>query len=241
MNDKVVIVGGVEEYGKYVFSFCGIAPQCMGDTVKAELLLNGEVISIKESYSVKAYVEGAIELYSGDEKLMRLLADLLYYGEAAQEYLGYKTDALVTAGVTDLPEASDVAPTNEDNNKSIAPNKDEGTRFIAAGVRFDYDNKIYVKLMVVGEDNVTVTVNSETLELISLGAGVYVAYSDGISALHFDEKIVFTLSVNGEESQTLTYTVNDYAYSKRSDAEIGELSLALYRYGKSAQDYNGSN
>ena len=84
----------------------------------------------------------------------------------------------------------------------------------------------------------TVSVLGKNLEIARVGnSNTYIAYSDAISALEFGENIVFTLSVNGDVVQSLTYTVNDYALSKYNDAEIGGLALALYRYGKSANAY----
>lgn len=239
MNEKVVTVSGVAENGKYVFSFCGIAPQCMGDTIKAELLYNGEVIDAIEEYSVKQYVISALALHSTDTELCRLLSDMLYYGAAAQKYVSYKTDALVTDGVAGILSALDTVPSDSDKNRSLVTEDgaDTSVEFIAAGVRFDYNNRIYVKLTTADITNVTVTVGGAELEIISLGNNTYIAYSDGISALDFDVEISFELRRSGTLIQTLTYTVNTYAWDKQDNDKIGELALALYRYGESAKEY----
>ena len=224
--------------GKYVFSFCGVAPQLMGDTITAELLKNGQVIDEKD-YSVRAYVENALELYPNDTGLKQLLADLMHYGAAAQQYIGYKTDALVTDGLGLT--ASSTTPTEADKHKGVSQSTNSSVQFTAAGVRFDYVNRIYVKFKANDVSNVTVSVGGVNLEILETNtAGVYIAYSDAISALRFDEVLTFTLSVNGSAVQTLTYTVNDYAYTKHSDSRISDLALALYRYGKSAREYNSS-
>lgn len=239
-NDKVIVVTDCkEENGKYVFSFCGIAPQCMGDTIKAELLYNGEVIDVIEEYSVKQYVISALALHSTDTELCRLLSDMLYYGAAAQKYVSYKTDALVTDGVAGILSALDTVPSDSDKNRSLVTEDgaDTSVEFIAAGVRFDYNNRIYVKLTTADITNVTVTVGGAELEIISLGNNTYIAYSDGISALDFDVEISFELRRGGTLIQTLTYTVNTYAWDKQDNDKIGELALALYRYGESAKEY----
>ena len=43
-----------------------------------------------------------------------------------------------------------------------------------------------------------------------------------------------TLSYGGNVMQTLTYSVNSYAVRMQNNDEMGELALALYRYGASA-------
>ena len=242
MNDKVMVVSGVEENGKYVFSFCGIAPQCMGDIIKAELLLNGDVVDTIEEYSVKQYVIDSVAYYPDNTYLHQLLYDMLVYGSEAQKYRGYKLDALVTDGVVGLT-PSKVDPTDDDNNRSLVTANGADTslaRFFAAGVRFDYDNKIYVKISTESIDRVKITVAGEELELISLGNNTYIAYSSGISALYFDEVVAFELTYDDSLIQTLTYTVNTYAWDKQENAEIGDLALALYRYGISAKAYENS-
>ena len=240
MNGKSVTVSANAAdpaTGKYIFTYCGVAPQCMGDNISAVLLKNGVVVDTKEEYSVKTYVQHAIESYPDYTELHQLLSDMLHYGAAAQEYLQYKTNDLVTEGV-DIPAASTVIPGESDNNKS-ASTASGNVKFTAAGVRFGHDNRIYVKLTASDLNGVTVSVNGQKLEIAETDkANVYIAYSDGISALKFSDKVTFTLSSGGTVLQTLTYTVNDYALSKYNDAEIGELALALYRYGKSAVAYN---
>ena len=62
------------------------------------------------------------------------------------------------------------------------------------------------------------------------------------SALAFGEVLTFELQVNGETVQTLTYSVNSYAYSKYDEGNaMSNLALALYRYGVSAVAYVENN
>ena len=228
-----------EEAGMYAFQFSGIAPQTMGENIAVEIWREGELVDSKSSYSVKEYAISTMALNPDNGELNTLLADLLIYGAQAQRYIGYKPYNPVTNGV-DLSMASTAVPTAEDNNKSASANSGE-VKFTAAGVRFDYVNRIYVKIVAPSIEGVTVSVDGQNLVINKTDSeNVYIAYSNGISALDFAEKLVFTLSVNGEAVQTLTYTVNDYALAKSGDAEIGELSLALYRYGKSTVLYAAS-
>ena len=244
MNGKEVTVQGVAEDGKLVFSFKGIAPQFMGSSIKAELLLDGEIIDTVESYSVKQYVIDAIALHSTDTYLCTLLSDVLYYGAAAQRYLNKNVaeEALVTYGVADLT-PSEITTTDADKQRSIVTATGADTtlvKYTAAGVRFDYNNRIYVKFTTTDVANVTVTVSGSALEIIPLGNNTYAAYSEGISALEFDNAVSFKLYYSENLIQTLNYTVNTYAWDKNADSEIGDLALALYRYGKSTAAYEES-
>ena len=240
----IVVTDGIEENGKFVFSFCGVAPQCMGDDVKAELLDGETVIDTVEAFSVKKYAMKVFETYTADEyaTLRQFLSDMLHYGVAAQYYVNYKTDTLITDGI-DVLEASSYAPTSADKQRSIVTAAGADTtlvKYTAAGVRFDYNNRVYVKFTTADVANVTVTVGGAQLEIKSAGNNTYIAYSDGISALEFDDTVSFELRYNGQLIQTLNYTVNTYTYDKSGDAAIGDLALALYRYGKSAEAYEAS-
>ncbi|MBQ9783893.1 MAG: endonuclease [Clostridia bacterium] len=251
-------VMGVEANGYLVFTFTNIPPQCMGDNISAALY-SGEnelPVAVKEEYSVKAYAASLMAKYSDNEELMDLLADMLRYGAAAQLYRGYKTDALVTNGLNPDAYGSDALPTEEDNVRSLQVSDSTAQSahgFTAVGVRFDYDNKIYVKFKTDDLSAVSLTVNGTVVtgltdRVVSAGDGVYVFYTDGILATAFDRTYTFALSVNGTPLQTLTYSVNTYAYVKCDDtatedastlSPLAELVRALYRYGLSAKAYVG--
>ena len=77
------------------------------------------------------------------------------------------------------------------------------------------------------------------LAITSVGDGIYVVYSDGVGQLDFGKVYTFHLNVNGATVQTVRYSVNSYAYSKYDDGNaMGDLALALYRYGASAVLYD---
>ena len=212
----------------------------MGDTITADLIKGGNAVDSID-YSVKQYVIDALEYYPDDTALKQLLADLIAYGVAAQEYLSYKTNALVNEGIDNLPAPSDAVPTEADRNRSISEALNSDVQFTAAGVRFDYNNRIYVKFKAPSLDGVKVSVGGVDLEIKETNKdGIYIAYSDAISALRFADQLTFTLSYGGQAVQTLVYTINDYALAKHADSRISNLALALYRYGKSAEAYDAS-
>ena len=236
MNGKTVTVSEyVFTNGEYVFKFTGIAPQCMGDEIVAEVIYDEEVVASLDKYSVKKNAENLIK--NADAALKALLADMLNYGAEAQLYKGYKTDALVNTGIEG---ATSSLPTEDDDKRSATFPENEKYQFVSIGVRFDYDNKIYAKFTAESTANLTVRINGEEVEF-NLENGEYVAYSEGISALKFADVYTFELVLDGMVVQSITYSVNSYAYAMANNAEIGELATALYRYGKSAINYKKNN
>ena len=224
---------------EYVFKFTGIAPQCMGDSIKAELLCGGEAVATKDSYSVKEYAEALIDSADPEGALYALAVDMLHYGAAAQEYKNYKTDNLVNAGVA---ESVTAAPTEKDNLKSVNAPANDDTYFSAVGVRFDYNNTIYAKFKAPSLEGLTVRINGSEATAEDLGGGSYIVYSDAIYATGFDAYYTIEL-VSGEAViHTITYSVNSYAYAMASSTDAADemkaLAVALYRYGASAEAYN---
>ena len=161
-------------------------------------------------------------------KLTQLIVDMLYYGAAAQNYTGYNTENLANVG---LDGASTVTPETTDftleNNSEISSYP---AYFKGAGVRFDGENSIYVKLSTT--ENVKLFINEVEVEVTGT-----TVYTEGIKATQFGATYTFELFCDGVLMQTLTYSVNAYAYAKKDSANMGELALALYRYGQSAKAY----
>lgn len=230
MNGKTTVVTDYTiEDGHYVFTFAGIAPQQMTDNISAEFLIGEEVYAAREEYTIRDYLNGLIKKYSNSEALIQLIADLLTYGAAAQEYKDYNLDDLANGDL--YLTTSEALPT--ETVKSVTGSLSQNVYFTAATVWFDTVNKIGVKLSTA--ENVTLRVNGEE---VLLDGTTY--YTNGILATEFDDIYTFELYENGTLVQTLTYSVNSYVYSMMDKTENGELTemanlaRALYRYGLSA-------
>ena len=241
-------ITGIEKNGYLVFSFENIAPQFMTDNIAAVLYdSEGNILAELSEYSIKAYLTKVIEYYSTNEEMMDLVADMLRYGAAAQQYKNYKADALVTDGLDIDGFGSGKTVTEADNLRNLTAEEETGINseiytLTALGVRFDFDNKIYVKFKTDDLANVTVKFNGTdvTANAQSAGDGIYVIYTDGISATQFDKLYTVQLYVGEVLHQTATYSVNSYVYAKHnsSNTNLAALVDALYNYGKSAKAYN---
>jgi len=237
-----------EKNGYLVFSFENIAPQFMTDNIAAVLYdSEGKILAELSEYSIKTYLTKVIEYYSSNEEMMDLVADMLRYGAAAQQYKNYKADALVTDGLDIDGFGSGKTVTEADNLRNLTAEEGTGINseiytLTALGVRFDFDNKIYVKFKTDDLANVTVKFNGTdvTAKAQSAGDGIYVIYTDGISATQFDKLYTVQLYVGEVLHQTATYSVNSYVYAKHnsSNTNLAALVDALYNYGKSAKAYN---
>lgn len=246
IDDLSVTVGGEKVDGQYVFDFEGLAPQRMADIIKAELLINGGVIDVKDNYSIKTNAQNLLTENATNAELCQFITDMLYYGAAAQKYTKYNTDNLATDGVTGLGTPSTATPTETNNAFNLsATTGDVGFR--SATVWFDVTNKLIVKVSKKTED-----VNVKVYVTPFGGTRTELSYNDTVGGYMTDEIKVtgFNTSYNfelcdgeGNVIQTLTYSVNSYAYSiyKKYESDdtsaMKALALALYRLGVSAEAY----
>ena len=249
-HGETITVDGIldETTGEYKFTLGRIPPQCMGDAVKAELILIAEdgtetVLDVKESYSVRAYCDDALAANPENETLATLLADLLAYGDAAQDYANYNEDTPVSEGFEVAPsEWEDVT----DTDFTLSDKTREELCFTAAGVRFGYVNRIYFKIKAADLTGVTVTVNGKTytaedLEPVENADGTYILYTDAVYATEFDKIFTAELTVDGEVIQTVTYSVKSYVFAKQNgNDDMAALAKALYNYGRSALAYKNA-
>ncbi len=230
MNGKTTTVTGSydEEGNVYVYSIA-IAPQYMSANISAVLTYNGEELVSKDTYSVLEYANYWLDNTTGEE-MTNLLNALLQYGAAAQMYKDVDTDNLVAnlENLGEVPEDS-----NDASLVSEVAKENRGVSFKSAGVSFSSDNKIFVRLTNYDE-SVKLTVNGVD---VTLNGAIY--YTEGLLATQFGETFTFVLSYDGVVMQTLTYSVNAYAYTLQDseNADMANLAIALYNYGAAAEAY----
>ena len=222
---------------QYKFSYKGLAPQTLGDEIKAELYIDGKLVDTKNNYSARQNLVNllAVKEYANNVKLNNLMKSLMNYGAAAQGYAKYKTDTLINQDY----KVELLSPKEADNKKYIGAPIDADTKLTALGVYFDSVNKMYVKFIAPSLDGVTVTFNGVKADIEKSGSQ-YIAYSDGVtvSQFHLTYEIVLTTKAG---SQTATYSINSYAYAKlnSTDDAMVELAKATYTYGDCAKTYTG--
>ncbi len=247
-SGRVTEVNGVydEKTGYYKFAYTGINPQCMGDTLKAELMVEETVLDTKENYSIQSYCENQIAKSASElgfsehqfEAFKTLLADMLAYGSASQEYKNYNADALVDGSEwVSQYKTSFTAP---EGVKTVTGNADADNKVKSVGLNMANVNRIYFKLIL--NDDVVIKLNGNVVDKENLieKDGVFTLYTDAIFATQFGE--VYTLElVKGEETiTTVQYNVNAYIQAKHGAQGLEKIVKALSNYGTSAIKYQKS-
>ncbi len=247
INGYTKTVDGILVDGnQYKFVFDGVAPQWIGDTITAELIVGGEVIEIKE-YSVLRYLntlkaKSAAELGISEAKYSRmqtLIADLLVYGGAAQNYTGHNTGALVSEGITG-------STCTSLNSADLSKTDGAYVTFTGATVFFSSTNRLKFKFEAKDLSGVSFKVkinggDEADISYVDNGDGSYTLITDAIYADHFDDVYTVIAYKNGAVDATLTYSVKSYVYAKQDGTEkIAALVKATYNYGISAKAYKNA-
>ena len=247
-SGRVTEVNGVldAKIGYYKFEYTGINPQCMNDTIKAELVVGGEVLDVKENYSIKAYCDNMANGHtnlnlspSQYEALKTLLADMLTYGSASQEYTKYNTSNLAdTSDWVSEYKSAFVVPTGV---KKVTGNADANNKVKSVGLNMANVNKVYFKMILT--DDVAIKLNGAVVDKASLVAnddGSFTLYTAGIFATQFNNVYTLELIKNGETISTVQYNVNAYIQAKYNTSGLEDIVKALSNYGTSAVNYQRS-
>ena len=252
MNGKTVAATAVyeESLGLYRFTFEGVTPQCMGDIINAELVYDGIAVDALSDYSIRKYCDellasSADKLGMSEEKyskLCTLVRDLLHYGAAAQAYTRYNADAPVDNGIFGGSVFEELTETDFAVTQSLRQGELE---FYATNLRFENTNKLYFKFTSNDVSRVTLKLSVKgitaiyTAEDFDLQNEVYSFLTDDIYPSDFAAVYTAVLLLDGEEVQTLTYSVRSYVYDKQNSENevLSNLVKTLYNYGASAKNY----
>ena len=214
-------VKGEKVGDKWLFVYNKVTPQYVDKTFS--IAVNGE--TKVTGYSVLTYLNKIMNgEYAQAEKTVA--KDLVYYGEAAK---AFKFGGAVTA-----------TPGTEykgESKMSLGAKFADDTTIYSATVVFDTLPAITFGFKKASE-TATVTVDGKdvTNELAKGENGVYTYTLTGIYAVEFDKQYNVVLT-DGEKTQTLLYSINDYAARMLSSANeaMKTLAKALYCYGAGAQ------
>jgi len=239
----------------YVYTFTDIAPNQMNDVIKATIYAdyNGtEYESDVFEHSVADYCYNMLDTYSSNsyKELRTLLVDLLVYGGKVQKYTDYNTRNLADAKLTSTQKSWGTSKNRtyvDVANAQYKKIEDPSVIWKAAGLRLEDTIVMRFKIAADSINNLTLKVegvNGTSWSIPSDGFvktdGGYYVYFDGLNAAQLSETVYVTV-YNGKNavSNTLSYSVESYAYAKQndSDTELAELVKAMMNYGDSAAAY----
>ena len=249
-------INGVDYYR---FDYTEVRAKELGDTLTATLAFtldgvdySGEV----DTYSLMQYATERLAA-SNDTSFKALLVDLLNYGTAAQNYFGYRTDALVNAGLTDEQRA--LSRQSYDPLNVITDSGDGEYPEAITRKNIMFHNRIELLIATsLGEDSdlggIALRIRytnraGEPVEKLIDSAkfvyrsdvGGYTAYFDGLNASELRTELELTLIKDGEPiSRTVRYSFDVYANSRLASStseSYKELLSKTLIYSDSAKDY----
>lgn len=242
--------------GKASFAFDKVTPQYLGENVKAELLLNEVVVDTEETFSVKGYCQSLLALTSNElgvtepscNALKRLAVDILYYGDASQQYTDTAVDNLATKDLTDAQKLYKSDFVTVDSTDLSKGSNTENMLWFGYGLRFDYNVSMYVEFALKSAPQGDLSVeftkgeNASSVEAIPLksikGYQIYKASYKNLSATEFDSVITAKVKDNGNYvGDAFSYSVKSFVYDNQNDAIVGDIAKAVYNYGKSTVNY----
>jgi hypothetical protein len=260
--EDMTVTEYTEQGEYYVFSFPGISPKMMNNTVTAQLYAtykeNGHLYSSEtKSISVKEYAYKMLDAYASinttqANKLKTLIVDLLNYGAEAQVYTNYKTNSLVNEDLTATQKSWGTSTTPELTNitdKEYRTISNPTAEWNAAGLVLNDSVKIRAKFTVEDIENITVrftcagsTYTYSKEDFTKNSDGSYYVYCNEIKANQMSNEILITVYDNGVQcSNTMRFSVESYAKAIQDSAYAGtaldNLTQAMMRYGKSAEAY----
>ncbi len=239
----------IDANGDYVFSCTNISPSQMGDVVCAELhaTLEGQEYMASMEYSVATYCYNQLSK-SQDAKLRTLLVDLLNYGEASQIYTTYRDTELVTAQLTAEQKAwgtaADPALSSCLNTK-YSTVENAKVKWKAAALTLESDITMRFRFAAESIEGLSVKIeiggnvyySSEFVADPENAGQYYVAFNGVVARQMRDTVLVTVYEGDIAVSNTLSYSVETYAYNKQNDEKLGALVKAMIRYSDSAASY----
>ncbi len=251
-----VTISGVKDGERWRFDYPGVYSQYMNEDITVELLDDDSSVIETKTFCTAAYCDSIHELGQTAEglaalglsaakfaKLETLLADMLEYGAAAQNYAAYKTDSLPNgaAWVASAKTKSFTAPQSAASS-SVRGRKDY---IRSAALYLSKDISFIINVSASQATKLVVTAYGGTAKEYPLSSAkrngsVYVVLGEGLPATDFDTVYTFALTDGKTVYHTVTYSVNSYVASKHGsdDALLAAVVKALYNYGVSADNYN---
>lgn len=257
-GDKNATVTDYTQQGSYyVFSYTGISPQLMNDDVVAVLHTKSggkEYSSPERVMSVKTYAYRLLERYGNDDnysKLRTLLVDLLNYGAAAQQYIGYQANNLVNAELTATQKSWASKESVEFNNirdfnyKTVSSPK---SQWKSSGLILNNSVMIKAKFTADSIENKTVEITSKNAkftytkdDFVKNADGTYYVYCNELYANEMSDELYFTVYENGVPcSNTMRFSIESYARLVRDSYKgepLDKMITAMMLYGNSAKAY----
>ena len=239
------------------FKVTGVAPRQVTETIYATLhgYYEGEEYTYTMTYSASQYCYSTLRNSAASAKLKTLIVDLLNYAAAHQVYGSTNLDNMANANLTDAEKALGTAtvPTMASyQNVKYVTHAAPTARFKNASLYLESAVTIRCLLNLdtgIDVNDVTVKITDDAggswtvpgTDLQDEGNNNYYLNFKGLSAQQMRKVVYLTICENGNAiSHTLRYSIETYVannYSKYEGTALGDVILAMIRYGDSAKAY----
>ena len=244
-------------YKAYGFRFAGLSAAEVGSSVDATIygVKNGKTYegATQSGYSVKQYCYNILAKSGTKAAAKRALVDFLNYASAAQVYFNRNVNNLVNADLTAGQAAlgtQTAAAINSDRAEGAVTNP----RVAVSGCTLIFESKIVMKFVFDPTDYLHDGGSLSDLRVVVRDAdgGIlrtflsdeFVNYNaagtlksvlfDDLGATEMRKAVIFQVMAGDTAvSNSRTYSIQNYAYSKQTDARQGELMRELIKYGDS--------
>ena len=213
-------VEGKKSEGKWEFIFEKVTPQYID--ANFSIKVNDEIKVT--NYSVSSYLN---QIINGEyvEQYKNVAKDLIYYGQAAKSY---KFNTAVTA-----------SPSKEyvlEDKMSLTKKFADETQIYSATVVFDTLPAIQFGFKIASTTASVFVDNEDVTSKLVKNQELYTYTLKNIYALDFSKQYTIELK-DGSNTQTLKYSINDYAARMQNSKNEAMKTLAksLYYYGESAK------
>ena len=240
----------------YVFTLKQIAPNELTQTITATLYAtaNGKEYTAVKDYTAATYCYKVLEAYAAypsQAKLLTLIVDLLNYGTQAQIYSNRYTDNLANAALTDAQKAfgTSETPTLKNTfNSKYETVENPTVKWKTKGLTLE--DAVVMRFVFTTEsiDGVTVKIKAAGKEFImteddikyDASANTYTVLFSSLDASMMSEPVYVTVYKDGvAASNTMLDTIESYAQQNQGVAKLGDLVIAMMKYGNAAKAYVG--
>ncbi|MCR5459056.1 MAG: choice-of-anchor J domain-containing protein [Acetatifactor sp.] len=254
------------EGGLRIFTY-RVAPHMLGEAVTAvphALNADGvDVTGVAMTYSVTEYCYNQLgkETYQTERwaPFRRLLVDILLYGDAAQKYVGYKTDELPSRNLTSAQRAMGTDVTVpmvynnvKDVNYAVVGDSDRKAEIKTAALYLEAAVNIQFKFTADDLNGLKVVISDDAGVLQELTPNPSDKDTNGRYYVTFGNlnagemrKTVYATVMQGTKkvSNTMQYSIESYAAAQSNStvANLPELLHAMMRYGDSARAFLDAN
>ena len=230
-KERILTCSRVENTS-YVFTLNGILPQLLGEDIDAELYVGNTKVDELLDYSVEDNLLAIDEADLTDNK-KQLIVDLLAYGMATENYVGYNS-LIGSYGVREVEIPLHEASVSDENS---------AVSLMSASVSLGVSTRLMFKLKTNGSSASGQAYINNKLATTYVEGDTLIVISAPISPENFYKDVKLSYE-DGNGRITLEYSVNDYCYETVKEGslateEMKALATALYNYGISAHLYNG--